>query len=59
MTPVELGSTAPCGHPRSRAVSAQTRSAASTPPGAHTFEILLLTMIAAERRPREPARAPR
>ena len=47
MTPVELGSTADCGTPRRRPVSAQIRSAASTPPGAHTFEILLLMMTAA------------
>ena len=56
MTPVELGRTAPCGQPRSRAVSAQTRSAASAPPGAHTFEILLLTMIAASDGPASLAR---
>ncbi len=47
MTPVEHGRTAPGGTPRSRAASAHTRSAAATPPGAHTFEILLLMTIAA------------
>src|ERR1017187_6924686 len=47
MTPVELGRTEVAGTPRRRAVSPQILSAASTPPGAHTFEILLLMMIAA------------
>ena len=46
MTPVELGRTSEGAIPRSPAASAQTRSAASTPPGAQTLEILLLTMIA-------------
>jgi hypothetical protein len=35
------------GEPEQARPSAQTRSAAPTPPGAHTLEILLLTMIAA------------
>src|ERR1035438_1737475 len=47
MTPVELGRTSACENPSRRAVSAQIRSAAPTPPGAQTFEILLLTMMAA------------
>src|ERR1039458_2038777 len=46
ITPVELGQTSACESPSSRAVSAQTRSAAASPPGAQTFAILLLTMIA-------------
>lgn len=46
ITPVELGSTAVAGRPRSLAVSTQTRSDVSTPPGAQTLEILLLMMIA-------------
>ena len=46
ITPVELGSTWVGPRPSRRAVSAQTRSAVSTPPGAQTLEILLFTMIA-------------
>ena len=57
MTPVEQGRTSPGAIPRRRAASAQIRSAASTPPGAHTFEILLLMTIAAELRSAEPAAA--
>ena len=47
ITPVELGSTAGAPTFSSWAVSAQILSAAWTPPGAHTLEILLLMMIAA------------
>jgi hypothetical protein len=46
MTPVELGRISEGANPSSRAVSAQIRSDASTPPGAHTLEILLFTRIA-------------
>src|SRR5262245_55917317 len=46
ITPVELGRIWFAEKPRRRAVSAQIRSLASTPPGAQTFEILLFTMIA-------------
>ena len=47
ITPVELGRICCAPKPRRRAVSAQMRSLASTPPGAHTLEILLFTTIAA------------
>ena len=46
ITPVELGNTAVGVSPSNRAASTQTRSAVSTPPGAHTLEILLLMMMA-------------
>src|SRR5471030_1682375 len=46
ITPVEEGRTCEGERERSRAASAQTRSASATPSGAHTFEILLLMTIA-------------
>jgi hypothetical protein len=46
ITPVELGSTCVGVRPSRRAVSAQMRSEVSTPPGAQTLEILLLTITA-------------
>src|ERR1700690_253689 len=46
MTPVEQGRISPGAIPRSPAASEQTRSDASTPPGAHTLETLLLITIA-------------
>ena len=46
ITPVELGRTSGGRKPSSRAVAAHNRSAASTPPGAQTLEILLFTRIA-------------
>ncbi|OQB89356.1 MAG: hypothetical protein BWX86_02485 [Verrucomicrobia bacterium ADurb.Bin122] len=46
MTPVELGSTWPALRPSCFASSPQSRSEASTPPGAQTLEILLFTRIA-------------
>ena len=45
MTPVDDGRTSPGATPSSRAASAETRSAASTPPGAQTFEIFVFTTI--------------
>ena len=46
ITPVELGNTSVGFSPRAAAAAAQSFSEVSTPPGAHTLEILLLTMIA-------------
>src|SRR5512138_100296 len=51
MTPVDDGRTSPGAQPTSRAASAHTRSAASTPPGAQTFAILLFTTRAASAGP--------
>ncbi len=49
MTPVDEGSTSFAPTPRSRAAAPATSSAAATPSGAQTFEILLFTTQAASR----------
>src|SRR3954471_16432058 len=47
ITPVELGRICVGANPSAFPVATQIRSEASTPPGAHTLEILLLMITAA------------
>ena len=54
MTPVDAGRTSLGAIPSAAAAAAQTRSAASTPPGAQTFETLLLTTMAPRRSAGQP-----